>query len=131
MNSEFHSLPDAVAAEIKQILSQIAPQSQPNEDLSIGERIVQAPQQVEPTINRALLHIAQTSPELLASIILSQLGVTAIEVIESEEHREDRLVRQSNGSYHYTEVTPFVTRRIISRQVRLVTGKRPTIGRLA
>lgn len=129
MNNEFHSLPEALAAELKQLASQIVPQSQHPDQLTIGERVGQLNQPVEPAIYRALAQIAQASPELLASMILAQLGVTAIEVIESEEHREDRLVEQRNGNYHYTDVEPFITRRTIKREVRLHTNERPSIGR--
>lgn len=130
MNTEFNSLPEALAAEIRQLAAQMEPQSQGENELSIGERLGQRPETVEPAISRALLQVAQASPELFASIILARLGVSAIELIECEEHSEDRLVRQNNGGYHYTDVVPFVTRKTISRKVRLVTSERGTVGRL-
>lgn len=130
MDKELNSLPAALAAEIQQLANQLTPQGQRHSDDPFDDRPARVVQQVEPAINRALLQIAQASPELLASIILAQLGVTAIEVTESEEHREDRLVEQRNGNYHYTDVEPFTTRRTITRQVRLVTGERASIGRL-
>ncbi|MCC6687296.1 MAG: hypothetical protein IT205_09960 [Fimbriimonadaceae bacterium] len=129
MNPEYHSLPDALASELKQLATDLVAHQPQSTELSIGERLSQPLQQVEPAINRALLQIAQASPELLASMILAQLGVTAVEVMESEEHREDRLVEQRNGNYHYTDVEPFTTRKTITRSVRLLKDAQTTNGR--
>lgn len=129
MNPEFHSLPDALASELKQLATELVAQQPQSPEPSIGEQLGQRPQHVEPAINRALLQIAQASPELLATMILAQLGVIAVEVSESEEHREDRLVEQRNGSYRYTDVEPFTTRKTITRAVRLLRDAQPTNGR--
>lgn len=129
MNPEYHSLPEALASELKQLATDLVAHQPQSNELSIGERLSQPLQQVEPAINRALLQIAQASPELLASMILAQLGVTAIEVMEAEEHREDRLVEQRNGNYHYTDVEPFITRKTITRSVRLLKDAQATNGR--
>ena len=129
MNNELHSLPEALAAELRQLTSSLSPQPQSTE-LSIGERLGQPLQQVEPATNRALLHVAQASPELLVALILANLGITSIEVVETEENYEDKVVTLDNGSYSYSEVQPIVTRKSISRSVRLGTSDRTTIGRL-
>lgn len=129
MNNELHSLPEALAAELRQLTSSLAPQPQ-GSDLSISERVGQTPQQVEPAMNRALLHVAQASPELLVAMLLAHAGITSIEVVETEETCEDKVVSLMNGSYSYTEVQPMVKRKTISRSVRLGTSDRATIGRL-
>lgn len=129
MNNELHSLPEALAAELRQLTSSLAPQPQSTE-LSVGERLGHSLQQVEPAINRALLHVAQASPELLVAMVLAHLGVTSIEVMETEENYEDRVVKLNNGSYSYSDVQPIVTRKTITRSVRLGTSDRATIGRL-
>lgn len=129
MNNELHSLPEALAAELKQLASQIVPQSQHPDQMAVGERVGQLNQTVEPAVHRALAQIAYDSPELLASIILAQLGVTAIEVTETEEHREDRLVEGYSGYHRFKELQPFKTRKTIKREVRLVKDGRGNNGR--
>lgn len=129
MNSEFNSLPEALAAELRQLISSTAPQPQ-GTDLSLSERLGQTPQQAEPAMNRALLHVAQASPELLVAMFLAHAGITSIEVVETEETCEDKVVSLNNGSYSFTEVTPIVKRKTISRSVRLGTSDRATVGRL-
>lgn len=128
MNKEYNSIPAALAADIQQLANQLAPPAQYGENSS-DERPSRG--NVEPAINRVLLQVAQASPELLASIILAGLGVTAIEVTESEETRQDQLVRHFDGSFEYTEVQPLVARKVIKREVRLTTGsrERASIGR--
>ncbi len=129
MNNELHSLPEALAAELRQLTSSLAPQPQSSE-LSIGERLGKPIQQAEPAMNRALLHVAQASPELLVAVLLAHAGITSIELVESEETCEDKVVTLMNGGYSSMEVHPMVKRKTISRSVRLGTGDRATIGRL-
>jgi len=81
-------------------------------------------------MNRALLHVAQASPELLVAVLLAHAGITSIELVESEETCEDKVVTLMNGGYSSMEVHPMVKRKTISRSVRLGTGDRATIGRL-
>jgi len=152
MNNELHSLPEALAAEIRQLTSSQAPESQKAE-LSIGERLgqplqaeirqllsriglaveerlSQPKQQAEPAIDRAFLHVAQTTPELFVGMVLAHAGITSIELVETEETYEDKVVSLNNGGYAFTEVQPIVKRRTISRSVRFGTSDRATIGRL-
>lgn len=125
MNNELHSLPEALAAELRQLTSSLAPQAQ-----STGDRGEQAGRAAEPAINSVLLQVAQASPELVVAMLLARAGVTSIELVETEENYEDKVVTLMKGGYSYSEVQPIIKRRTISRSVNLGTSDRATIGRI-
>lgn len=124
--SELKSLPESLSQQIRAVANGLA-QSSDISPTNGGGRQPVRPDQMS-TEHRVAIEIGRQSPELLAAVILHHLGVVGLEVVESEEHSEDRLVKQNNGNYHYTEIEPFVTRKTIRRSVRLFTRNGGTVG---
>ena len=79
----------------------------------------------------AAIEIARKFPELVASVILTHMGVVGVELIEVEEHREDRLVEHRTPHHHHTEIEPFVTRKTMKRSIRLFSKDGSTTGEQA
>jgi hypothetical protein len=114
--SEFHSIPEALAAEIQQLADQLSPQLE-------GSR--QSEHEIStPAIHRALLEVARSSPELFAATILGVLGVDGVAVRETRETSEFRYVQKSDGGYRYSQLIPFEATQRVTREARLIRPHR-------
>lgn len=119
MNNELHSLPEDLAAELRQLAIQVMPGQQEAQAL--------APVQAPPPpnlVHTALLEIARTTPELFAALIVSSLGCDGIAVTETRTTRRDEVVELSDGHHTHSEVRPMETTNTIHREVRLARPHR-------
>lgn len=113
--SEFHSIPEALAAEIKQLAEQLSPQPEGGRPGGAGDHEINTP-----AIHKALLEVARSSPELFAATILGVLGVDGVAVRETRETCEFRYVQKSDGGYRYSQLVPFETTERVTREARLI-----------
>jgi hypothetical protein len=122
MNNELHSLPEALAAELRQLASQALPSQQESQSLPPSQAVVPiAPQN---PVHKALLEVAQSTPELFAALIVASLGYDGVAVTETRTTVRDEVVELHDQDHVYSQVMPMTTTNTIHREVRLARPHR-------